>query len=71
MPSPYFISADPSPAKLRMFFGHGQEIQAIKNYLLNGESILLIGERRMGKTFLLYMIGAIYYPHLHNNGRMW
>jgi len=57
MPSPYFISVDPSPVKLRMFFGRRQEIQTISNYLLNGDSVLLIGERRMGKTFLLYMIG--------------
>jgi hypothetical protein len=57
MPSPYFIGVDPSPVKLRMFFGRRQEIQTISNYLLNGDSVLLIGERRMGKTFLLYMIG--------------
>ena len=70
MPSPYFIAADPSPAKLRMFFGRRQEIQTIGDYLLNGESVLLIGERRMGKTFLLYMIGDFarrgvdFYEHL-------
>lgn len=57
MASPYFISIDPSPAKLRMFFGRRREIQAIADYLRNGDSVLLIGERRMGKTFLLYMIG--------------
>ena len=57
MPSPYFIGVDPSSVKLRMFFGRRQEIQTISNYLLNGDSVLLIGERRMGKTFLLYMIG--------------
>ena len=57
MPSPYFIGVDPSSFKLRMFFGRRQEIQTISNYLLNGDSVLLIGERRMGKTFLLYMIG--------------
>ncbi|MBC8492402.1 MAG: ATP-binding protein [Chloroflexi bacterium] len=56
MPSPYFIAVDPSPFKLRMFFGRRQEIRAISNYLLNGDSVLLIGERRMGKTFLLYHV---------------
>jgi len=40
-----------------MFFGRQQEIQTINNYLRNGDSVLLIGERRIGKTFLLYMIG--------------
>ncbi|MHA2433210.1 MAG: ATP-binding protein [Candidatus Thorarchaeota archaeon] len=70
MTSPYFISVDPSPAKLRMFFGRRGEIQAIVDYLRNGDSILLIGERRMGKTFLLYMLGdfagrgADFYEHL-------
>ena len=57
MSSPYFISVDPSPAKLLMFFGRRREIQKIFDYLQNGDSVLLIGERRMGKTFLLYMIG--------------
>lgn len=59
MTSPYFISVDPSPAKLRMFFGRREEIQAIADYLRNGDSVLLIGERRMGKTFLLYVIGDV------------
>ncbi|RLI14632.1 hypothetical protein DRO49_06030, partial [Candidatus Bathyarchaeota archaeon] len=57
MTSPYFVAVDPSPAKLRMFFGRRREIQAIADYLRNRESVLLIGERRLGKTFLLYMIG--------------
>ena len=57
MTSPYFVAVDPSPAKLRMFFGRRREIQAIADYLRNRDSVLLIGERRMGKTFLLYMIG--------------
>jgi len=57
MPSPYFIGVDPSPAKLRMFFGRRPEIRAIGDHLRNGDSVLLIGERRIGKTFLLYMIG--------------
>jgi len=57
MPSPYFIAVDPSPFKLRMFFGRRQEIQTISNHLLNGDSVLLVGERRIGKTFLLYMLG--------------
>jgi len=57
MTSPYFVGVDPSPAKLRMFFGRRREIHTIDDYLRNRESVLLIGERRMGKTFLLYMIG--------------
>jgi hypothetical protein len=57
MPSPYFINVDPASHKLRMFFGRRQEIQAIRDYLMNGDSVLLIGERRIGKTFLMYMIG--------------
>lgn len=57
MPSPYFMNVDPSPHKLRMFFGRRQEIQIIRDYLVNGDSVLLMGERRIGKTFLLYMIG--------------
>ena len=57
MTSPYFISVDPSPEKLCMFFGRRREIQEIADHLQNGDSVLLIGERRMGKTFLLYMIG--------------
>jgi hypothetical protein len=57
MASPYFVSVDRSPEKLRMFFGRRREIQQIADYLQNGESVLLIGERRMGKTFLLHMIG--------------
>lgn len=70
MASPYFVSVDPSPAKLRMFFGRRQEIRDIANHVQNGDSVLLIGERRMGKTFLLYMIGdfarrgADFYEHL-------
>jgi len=54
MPSPYFIAVDPSPFKLRMFFGRRQEIQTISNHLLNGDSVLLVGERRIGMTFLLF-----------------
>jgi len=42
-----------------MFFGRRQEIQTISDYLRNGDSVLLIGERRIGKTFLLYMIGDL------------
>jgi hypothetical protein len=57
MASPYFVAVDPSPAKLRMFFGRRREIREITDHLQNGDSVLLIGERRMGKTFLLYMIG--------------
>ncbi len=57
MASPYFVSVDPSSAKLRMFFGRRREIREIADHLQNGDSVLLIGERRMGKTFLLYMIG--------------
>jgi hypothetical protein len=57
MVSPYFVSVDPSPAKLRMFFGRRREIRAIADSLRDGDSALLVGERRMGKTFLLYMIG--------------
>ena len=57
MASPYFIAVDPSPEKLCMFFGRRHEIRAIADYIRNGDSVLLIGERRMGKTFLLYMIG--------------
>ena len=70
MASPYFIAVDPSPEKLCMFFGRKHEIRAIADYLRNGDSVLLIGERRMGKTFLLYMIGdfarrgADFYEHL-------
>jgi len=70
MASPYFVAVDPSPEKLCMFFGRSREIRAIADYLQNGDSVLLIGERRMGKTFLLYMIGdfagrgADFYEHL-------
>jgi hypothetical protein len=70
MASPYFIAVDPSPEKLCMFFGRRHEIRAIADYLRNGDSVLLIGERRMGKTFLLYMIGDFarrgtdFYEHL-------
>ena len=39
-----------------MFFGRRREIQQIADHLERGDSILLIGERRIGKTFLLYMI---------------
>lgn len=68
--SPYFVNFDPIPTKLRMFFGRRQEIRAIADYLRNGDSILLIGERRMGKTFLLRMLedlprrGAEFYKNL-------
>jgi len=57
MSSPYFVAVDPSSSKLRMFFGRRKEIRAITSHLWKGDSVLLIGERRMGKTFLLYMIG--------------
>jgi len=57
MSSPYFVAVDPSSSKLRMFFGRRKEIRAITSHLRKGDSVLLIGERRMGKTFLLYMIG--------------
>lgn len=59
MQSPYFVSVDPSLAKLSMFFGRRREVGAIRNYVLNGDSILLIGERRIGKTFLLYTIADL------------
>lgn len=59
MPSPYSVSVDPSPDRLRMFFGRRREIRELRNCLLAGDSVLLLGERRMGKTFLLYMVGEI------------
>ncbi len=56
MTSPYFVAVDPSPAKSCMFFGRRHEIRAVADYLQNGDSVLLIGERRMGKTFLAWFI---------------
>ena len=55
--SPYFVGVDTSLSKLRMFFGRRQELLEIFSYLKNGESVLVVGERRIGKTFLLYMVG--------------
>ena len=56
--SPYFINFDPSPTKLQMFFGRQRELATIISHLQKGESILLIGEKRIGKTFLLYILGV-------------
>jgi hypothetical protein len=50
-----------------MFFDRKREIQAISQYLLNGDSVLVIGERRIGKTFLLYMLGS----HARRNANLY
>lgn len=59
MQSPYFVSVDPSASKLAMFFGRRQELGDIRHYVLSGDSVLLIGERRIGKTFLLYLLNNL------------
>lgn len=59
MPDPYSISTRDSPTCKRLFCGRTNDLTQLLNALAQGQSVALFGERRIGKTLLLFLLRDI------------
>src|SRR5215831_5083625 len=59
MPNPYSTSTQDSPACKRLFCGRLNDLTQLLNALAQGQSVALFGERRIGKTLLLFLLRDI------------
>ncbi len=55
----YFTSTTDSPKHKACFCGRQTDIRSITNWITNGKNIAIIGETRIGKTFLRYILRDI------------
>jgi type I restriction enzyme M protein len=58
-PSPYFVSEPVSQKRTDVFVGREETIERIKHQLASGNTVLLEGNRRAGKTSILKQIEGI------------
>lgn len=58
-PSPYFVSEPVSQKRTDIFVGREETIQRIKHQLTSGNTVLLEGNRRAGKTSILKQLEGL------------
>jgi hypothetical protein len=59
MPNPYSTSTQDNAACKRLFCGRLNDLTQLLNALAQGQSVALFGERRIGKTLLLFLLRDI------------
>src|SRR5713226_2420009 len=59
MPNPYTTSTVDSPEYKQLITGRTDDIATFLDHIAQGHSIALFGERRIGKTSLLFLIRDI------------
>ena len=57
--SPYFVSEPVGPQRREMFIGREEVIEQIQRQLISGNTVLLEGNRRAGKTSILKQIEGV------------
>lgn len=58
-PSPYFVSEPVGPQRREMFIGRDEVLEQIRRQLISGNTVLLEGNRRAGKSSILKQIEGI------------